>query len=273
MTRIRTIKPEFWGDEKLAPLASIDRLVFLGLISMADDAGRLVDNVKTIDGFIFPESSETARDSLEILARHGRVIRYVSDSGQKIIQVANWLRHQKVDKPSKYVLPGPSSTGSRNGSETPAGDSRNSIESVAGVSQKSRAPTLDLRPTTNDQRPSSRRKPRGEDSAGAIDQPAEHAPPRESWLTPTCAAWESKYGPGSFAGVAGQAAKALAPLRKAGHTDSELGEHLEVYLDRTEPRFVSLARFAQTFGEWIQHPLVDEHGFLNERGLAAMRSE
>jgi hypothetical protein len=31
----------------------------MGLISMADDAGRLVDNVKSIDGFIFPETEDT----------------------------------------------------------------------------------------------------------------------------------------------------------------------------------------------------------------------
>jgi hypothetical protein len=111
----------------------------------------------------------------------------------------------------------------------------------------------------------SRRKPRVE-GAGTDA-------PQATWLTPACTAWEAKYGAGSFAGVAGQAAKALAPLRTAGHTDAELGEHLAIYLERTEPRFVSLTRFAQTFAEWVQHSLVDEHGFLNERGLAAMRSE
>lgn len=129
MPRIRTIKPEFWGDEKLAPLTPIDRLVFLGLISLADDAGRIVDNVKTIDGFIFPDTDDTSRKSLDNLARTSRVLRYTSESGQKIIQIANWLRHQKVDHPAKYVLPPPPEA------------SREPRESVA------------LRPTTDDRRP------------------------------------------------------------------------------------------------------------------------
>ena len=50
MARIRTIKPEFWTDEKLAPLSPICRLTFLGLVSMADDAGRL--NAKQLRGFV-----------------------------------------------------------------------------------------------------------------------------------------------------------------------------------------------------------------------------
>jgi hypothetical protein len=140
MPRIRTIKPEFWGDEKLAPLTAIDRLVFLGLISMADDAGRLVDNIKSIDGFIFPETAESSRDSLDTLARISRVLRYDSESGQKLIQIRHWEKHQKVDKASRYVLPAP----------TPAQLAR---ESLANISRESRAPTLDHLPPTNDQRP------------------------------------------------------------------------------------------------------------------------
>lgn len=143
MARIRTIKPEFWGDEKMAPMPPIDRLVFLALISMADDAGRLVDNIKTIDGFVFPESEDSSRNSLDNLARAGRILRYESDSGQKLIQVANWLRHQKVDKPAKYVLPAPPET------------SRESRDDLATVSRSDLLPTTpDLRSGTDDPRPS-----------------------------------------------------------------------------------------------------------------------
>lgn len=107
MPRIRTIKPELWQDEKLAALDPLTRLVFVGLISMADDAGRLVDNVKSIDGFIFPETEDTAKDALGILARLARILRYEASSGQRVIQIVNWQRHQRVDHPNKYVLPAP----------------------------------------------------------------------------------------------------------------------------------------------------------------------
>lgn len=107
MARIRSIKPEFWGDEKLAPCTPLVRLVFLGLISLADDAGRLVDNVKTLDGMLFPETDDSCREPLEELAYAGRIVRYMSPGGQRIIQIANWAKHQKVDHPNKHVLPGP----------------------------------------------------------------------------------------------------------------------------------------------------------------------
>ena len=140
MARIRTLKPEFWQDEKLSPLPPIDRLVFLGLISQADDAGRLVDNPRLIDGLLFPETEDSSRGSLETLARLDRIIRYRSDSGQKLIQIAGWDRHQKVQKPSVYVLPGP-----------PDGEqSGESPESVQSVSGESPSPIPDPRPTTND---------------------------------------------------------------------------------------------------------------------------
>lgn len=146
MARIRTLKPEFWQDEKLAQLDATTRLVFLGLISQADDAGRLVDNVKLLDGLLFPFTDDTCRGALEVLAQIGRVERYETESGQRLIQLTGWEKHQKVDKPSRYVLPAP--TGVRGSSAPPSGHMR---EVVANVSRDSRAPTLDLGPTITDQ--------------------------------------------------------------------------------------------------------------------------
>ncbi len=107
MPRIRTIKPEFWTDEKLAPLRPIDRLVYLGLISMADDAGRLIYNVKMLDGMLFPETDDSSRESIEILIRLSRVSKYRALSGQKLLQIVRWSSHQRVANPSKHVLPAP----------------------------------------------------------------------------------------------------------------------------------------------------------------------
>lgn len=136
MPRIRSIKPEFWADEKLAPLAPIDRLVFLGLMSLADDAGRLIDSVRQLDGLVFPLTDDTCGPSLDALARLGRIRRYTSQSGQRLIQVVNWERHQKVTHPSKHVLPPPSCDPPEDFTRT-AGDPR--------------ASTLDLGPWTLDQ--------------------------------------------------------------------------------------------------------------------------
>lgn len=103
MARIRTIKPEFWHDEKLAPCDPLTRLVFLGLISAADDFGRVLDNERVLDAFIFPETADSVREPLANLSRMGRVRRGITASGQRIIQIVNWERHQKVDKPQKKM--------------------------------------------------------------------------------------------------------------------------------------------------------------------------
>lgn len=100
MPRIRTLKPEFWQDEKLSPCDPLTRLVFLGLVSLADDAGRLVDNLRLIDAQIFPNTSDTAHEALMRLSGMGRIRRGITASGQRIIEIVNWNRHQKIQHPN-----------------------------------------------------------------------------------------------------------------------------------------------------------------------------
>lgn len=149
MARIRTIKPEFWQDEKLSPLPLLERIVFLGLISMADDCGRVLDNHRIIDAFVFPETEDTSREALATLSRIGRIARGLTSSGQRVIQIVNWERHQKVDHPNiAAALPeivAPSADTSPR--EAFANDSREVREALATLPT-----TNDLRPTTNDLR-------------------------------------------------------------------------------------------------------------------------
>jgi hypothetical protein len=84
-------------------LDPIDRLVFLGLISLADDYGRCHDNSKVIDAFVFPSCSGTVRESLAKLSGIGRIRRGVSASGKPILEIVNWSKHQRVDKPQKHL--------------------------------------------------------------------------------------------------------------------------------------------------------------------------
>lgn len=106
MARIRTLKPEFWQDEKLSPCDPVTRLVFLGLVSLADDAGRLVDNLRLIDAQIFPNTDDSAHEPLMRLSGMGRIRRGKTASGQRIIEIVNWSRHQKIQHPNlKGALP------------------------------------------------------------------------------------------------------------------------------------------------------------------------
>lgn len=145
MPRIRTIKPEFWADEKLSQLDPTTRLVFLALISLADDSGRLVDNVKQLDGAIFPNTRDTCGKSLETLARLSRITRYTARSGQSLLQVTNWELHQKITHPSKHVLPGPEDGVPREALATSSGESHEKLVPLPR--------TMDLGPRTMDHGP------------------------------------------------------------------------------------------------------------------------
>lgn len=149
MARIRSMKPEMFQDEKLAPLDPVTRLVFLGLIAMADDAGRVLDNVRVVDAFVFPETDDSAREALATLSRIGRIERGKTASGQKVIQIVNWGRHQKVDHPNlaaalPEIVDVTDVTDIREGF---ANDSRDIREALAHHTNDLRSTTYDLRPT------------------------------------------------------------------------------------------------------------------------------
>jgi hypothetical protein len=112
VARIRTLKPTFWSDEKLGLISREARYTFIGLISaMADDHGRLSGNARIIRGAVYPfDDDVTAGDVAEHLtqlAAAGRIDRY-SVNGDDYIAITHWTRHQKVDKPSRSLIPSPS---------------------------------------------------------------------------------------------------------------------------------------------------------------------
>ena len=55
MSRIRSIKPEFFLDEELAELSPLTRLLFVGLWTLADCEGRLEDRPKRIRAQLHPD--------------------------------------------------------------------------------------------------------------------------------------------------------------------------------------------------------------------------
>src|SRR5579859_5023713 len=109
MARIRTIKPEFWTDEKIVELTPWARLLFLGLLNFADDAGRLVNSPRRIKMQILPADDVSIPGLLTELLERGLIHFYTVDSAE-YIQIANFNKHQKINHPSKTTLPGPAIT-------------------------------------------------------------------------------------------------------------------------------------------------------------------
>lgn len=104
MARIRSIKPDFWTDEKIVELSAFARLLFIGLWNFADDDGRMVYSPKKIKMQIFPS------DNLDISELFGEILReslieiYLVD-GVEYLQVVGFAKHQKIDKRSPSKLP------------------------------------------------------------------------------------------------------------------------------------------------------------------------
>lgn len=107
MARKRMIDPSFWIDEKLGMLDVISRLLFMGLISNADDDGRLVGHPSLIKSIIFPYDQDiTVVDiitKLQELAKLNMIILY-KNNNQSYIQVTHFKKYQTINKPtpSKY---------------------------------------------------------------------------------------------------------------------------------------------------------------------------
>ncbi len=92
--RTRLIKPGFFKNEDLLEISFEGRLLFIGLWTMADREGRLEDRPKKIKMELFPCDNIDIDKLIEELSEKKFVKRY-EVLGQNIIQVTNFLKHQK----------------------------------------------------------------------------------------------------------------------------------------------------------------------------------
>lgn len=103
MARIRTIKPEFWSDEKIVELDFEYRLLFQGIWNFADDQGYIDCSPKRIKMQIFPGDNVEVSRGLARLLEDSLLTAYrlKSDPERYVLHVANWEQHQRVSNPAK----------------------------------------------------------------------------------------------------------------------------------------------------------------------------
>ena len=102
MSRIRTIKPEFWTNEQVVECSPTARLLFVGLWNFCDDFGNHPASGKTLKMEIFPGDDFSVEKILEMVGElvfHGLLIEYESDNKQ-YWHVTGW-HHQKIEKASR----------------------------------------------------------------------------------------------------------------------------------------------------------------------------
>lgn len=169
MARIRTIKPEFWTSEQIVECSTSARLLFIGLWNFCDDGGvhpasipRLKMEVLPGDAITFEEVGNMVTE----LRKAGLLIPFEHE-GTAYWYVSGW-HHQKIDRPT-MKHPGPLneknrvqiSTSSRRALDelSPPGREGKGRESK-GMDITPQTPQGDVARGTNEQKRSSKRKPK-----------------------------------------------------------------------------------------------------------------
>jgi hypothetical protein len=148
VARIRTIKPEFWSDEKVARCSRDARLTFWGLVSEADDEGRMLYVPKKLAGVIYPHDDDVTPRRFDGWVRElegqGIVVIYEAH-GFWYLAFLNWQKHQKISHPKPRGYPPPPER-FRNGSGmAPESDPHRSGELPELDQTESREPPESLR--------------------------------------------------------------------------------------------------------------------------------
>lgn len=111
MPRIRTLKPELWSSPQVMNLSHSARLLFIGLITQADDEGRGSADPRKLKATIFGGDDEvtTARvtELLVDISVEKLCITYETESKEKLYFLPSWRSHQYIQRPKKSAYPAP----------------------------------------------------------------------------------------------------------------------------------------------------------------------
>jgi hypothetical protein len=111
MARKRMIDPSFWEDPTIGTLSVPARLLFLGMMSHADDEGRLEVEPRYIRRavFGFDEDITTGLVAcyLAEIRELCRSVRFYEVDGRGLAAFINWRRYQYIQKPQASKLPAP----------------------------------------------------------------------------------------------------------------------------------------------------------------------
>ena len=109
MARRRLIDPRVWQSGHFKRLNMRQRLLWLGIITLADDEGKLRGEPAVIKADIFPFDSvnlKTVESDLSVLGNEG-VLHSYQVEGDLYIWIPKWERYQKPSHPTPSKIPDP----------------------------------------------------------------------------------------------------------------------------------------------------------------------
>jgi len=108
MSRIRTIKPEFWTSEQVISCSPLARLLFIGLWNFCDDNGVHPASHVRLRAEVFPSdvcSPDNMKGCIDELIANDLLHEYVVEEKTYWI-VTGWKKHQRIDRPTyRHPLP------------------------------------------------------------------------------------------------------------------------------------------------------------------------
>lgn len=105
MARIRTIKPEAFTSQTLAKLSLAAERTFFGLLTQADDEGRLKDKPNALNGALWSEREDDnhtpkdMREDLDALIGQDLLCRY-EVGGESLLHLPTFKEHQRINRPT-----------------------------------------------------------------------------------------------------------------------------------------------------------------------------
>lgn len=111
MARRRMIDPAMWQSEDFSRCSFLARLIFVGLISQADDEGRGKASPAYIKSTLFPYEDGIRlidiEKALSEIGQHLSVTYYSTIDGKQYYSLDSWMDWQTLDKPKPSKFPAP----------------------------------------------------------------------------------------------------------------------------------------------------------------------
>lgn len=100
-----------WRDPAIAKMTRDERLMFVGLITIADDEGRLAASPAAIQGAVFPNDSDLTPKDIQhwrdgVVKKLTNVHLYTHE-GIEYLSFKRWERYQKPSHATPSKLPKP----------------------------------------------------------------------------------------------------------------------------------------------------------------------
>lgn len=108
MARKRMLSPEIWENEDVSEMSVLARLLFIGMISNADDYGKGKANPRLLKSKVFTFddgiTTDDVKDCLKEIAVHTSTVFYQNESNV-YYQLVSWSDWQTVNRPSPSKIP------------------------------------------------------------------------------------------------------------------------------------------------------------------------